>query len=62
MGNRATKFKQGGSDPALWPPQFRVQQMPRIYDAPPAASLEEIVAREEREKLRAGTSDLFGDK
>lgn len=35
-GKPVRRLKKGGSDPSLWPPQLRVQQMPRIYDRPPS--------------------------
>lgn len=33
-GKPVRRLKAGGSDPSLWPPQLRVQQMPKIYDTP----------------------------
>lgn len=34
-GKRVPRLKKAGSDPSLWAPGFRVQQMPRIYDDGP---------------------------
>jgi protein gp37 len=40
-GKRILRLKAGGTDMSLWPPQLRVQRMPRVYNDVPAGPVKQ---------------------